>query len=153
MAQNGHEGIRNKKCPLCGREWPYTFEACPLKHCPLCGKPVDFDEQGVIVAFFVFLLITLFLSPTLVAIPALGVIVVLGLAALAAILSYYGPVWKCKDCGKHFTYFSLVRYVTLSPIAEKSWIVCPNCGAIMPPRAKFCGRCGHELFKKRVRKR
>ena len=79
-----------------------------------------------------FLLITLFLSPTLVAIPALGVIVVLGLAALAAILSYYGPVWKCKDCDKHFTYFSLVRYVTLSPIAEKAGLYVPTVAPSCP---------------------
>ena len=41
--------------------------------------------------------------------------------------------------------FSKVKRVE-PPVLK--WIVCPNCGAAMPPEARFCGRCGHELPKK-----
>ena len=63
----------------------------------------------------------------------------------------YNGLIACPSCKMRMRVkieFSKVKRVE-PPVLK--WIVCPNCGAAMPPEARFCGRCGHELPRKEGR--
>jgi ribosomal protein L40E len=158
----------SKKCPLCGTVYEsFSQKYCLEKHCPECGF-TDFAElfdartwAGLIMGFagFSICLCVLLLPKEPIYLNSGVLLFGCVFCALVALLS---PVflhsWRCLDCKAVFktpkTHIELIsakptQIKTSKPMQRKKPAItkCRKCGAIMPGRAKFCGKCGAVLSK------
>ena len=41
------------------------------------------------------------------------------------------PVWRCSECGKGIHVYGIEHGTYGADIADRQWVACPNCGAVM----------------------